>query len=204
MTFGFVGSIWCSQYSPPMPPSLANETGCRFVSPVVQIDDAAVAAVVLDGTDDVERRVHVSGDVEERARRQLGALPVRTGVGRDAEAAVVAADDELRILRIDPQRVVVSARTAAACAPPPAPAPPAPATPAGGAGAGRNAPNVLPPSADDTAWNDSRYTWFSSVGSTRMLPKTHAYVAPTPFMNVRCASSWPLTSRQVAPLSSDR
>src|SRR5262252_6083021 len=40
--------------------------------------------------------------------------------------------------------------------PPAAPAPPAPAPPVADGGAGRNAPNVLPPSDDDTAWNDSR------------------------------------------------
>jgi hypothetical protein len=51
------------------------------------IDDAAKAAMVLHGADDVERRVHVVGDVEEGTDRQRRAIPRQTAVGRHAESA---------------------------------------------------------------------------------------------------------------------
>ena len=69
---------------------------------LVPSENAAEAAVVLHRTVDVERRVHVVGDVEELAHRQVEArvLPRLPAVVRHVEAAVAADQQAIGVLRV--------------------------------------------------------------------------------------------------------
>src|SRR5579863_5356850 len=93
-----------------------ERNGRQILAAVAQIDHGAITAVILRRSVDPERRVHVVGDVEERLRRQVGPAPRLTAVGRHTETAVVAAEHELGVLRIDPHRVVVAADAASTAA----------------------------------------------------------------------------------------
>ena len=98
------------------PPALA----AGGVLPVALADAGAAAAVadahravVLLAAVDPVRRVVVDGDaVELRRRLVVDRRPGRAAVRRHARAAVVALDHALRILRIDPQVMVVAVRHA--------------------------------------------------------------------------------------------
>ena len=70
--------------------------GLQILAPVADVDDAAIAAVILERSVHAERRVHVERHVEAVSVGRFAAAPRRTAVRRDAEAAVVADQHELR------------------------------------------------------------------------------------------------------------
>ena len=69
---------------------------------------AAPAAVVLQADVDVVRTAHVGADpVGERGRHRVDEVPRPALVPADVEPAVVADQQVLRVLRVDPDRVLV-------------------------------------------------------------------------------------------------
>ena len=68
----------------------------------------APAAVVLQADVDVVRPAHVGADpVRKRCGHRVDEVPRPALVPRDVQPAVVADDQMLRVLRIDPQRVLI-------------------------------------------------------------------------------------------------
>ena len=83
----------------------------QVVAAVAEVKGHAVAARVLNRPVGVERRIVVHLDVVELRQVDLRErAPVRAAVLGHPEAAVVAVVDDLRIVRIDPEPVVVAVR----------------------------------------------------------------------------------------------
>ncbi len=107
---GLVGSM--AWFEPSPPGAFSNFWAGILSRPWLRSTGRAEAAVVLHRAVDLERRPHIVGDVEELADGDsvLPVAPVPALVVGHGDALVEALDQVVRVLRVDPQGVVVAAR----------------------------------------------------------------------------------------------
>ncbi len=85
-----------------------------LISTLAEVDNTSVAAVILHGTIDAKRRIHIGGDIKKLAQGQVmeKLQPGFALVIRDYDTAIIDVDNLVGIVGIDPQAVMIAMHAA--------------------------------------------------------------------------------------------